>query len=314
MSADGRLVVFASEAGNLVAHDTNGEWDIFVRDRSKKSTIRISDVRPSFAALYPRISADGRFVSYEIYNTSTYTSEAYAYDLTTGSTVLVSATPDGRPAGGLSTETAISGDGRLVAFRSDASNLVARDLNAREDIFVRDLITRRTRLVSRQDDGRQFDADSNYPSISADGTAVAFVAETSFAAGDVYVRDLAAGRTELVSVNRLGMPGGGYSQPTGLSDHGRYVLFASLAPYMTKGDPLRSLVTGQDHFHCYVRDRFLEQTERVSVNNNGKPANRPCFIGAISASGAVVAFYTAATNLDPTDGDGDLDVYLRLRS
>ena len=190
---------------------------------------------------------------------------------------------------------------------------MAGDRNGGEDIFVRDLLTNTTRLVSVQNNGRQFAADANYPSISADGKVVAFVAETSFAAGDVYVRDLAAGRTELVSANRLGQPGGGISQPTALSADGRYVLFASLEGGMTKADPILSVFKDEKNFHVYVRDRSVGQNERVSVNTQGTRANQPSFVGAISANGTVVAFYTSATNLDPTDSNGNLDVYLRLR-
>jgi len=307
--------VFASEASNLVANDTNAQWDVFIRDRARGLTGRISDdpARPVGDAVYPRISADGRVVAYVIYDGGTVTSEVYAYDITTKRTVLVSATPAGKPAGALSQMAEVSGDGRCVAFNSDAANLVSGDRNGGEDIFVRDLLTNTTRLVSVQNNGRQFAADANYPSISADGKVVAFVAETSFAAGDVYVRDLAAGRTELVSANRLGQPGGGISQPTALSADGRYVLFASLAGGMTKSDPILSVFKDEKNFHVYVRDRSVGQNERVSVNTQGTRANQPSFVGAISANGTVVAFYTSATNLDPTDSNGNLDVYLRLR-
>jgi Tol biopolymer transport system component len=301
--------VFDSPSGNLVAGDTNGRGDIFVRDRATGVTSRITDVPPIQYrdALLPRISADGRIVAYMIYDGSTGTSEVYAYDLTTGHTVLVSATPTGTPAGAFSQEPEISGDGRFVAFSSDAANLVADDHNGYTDIFVRDLLTNTTRLVSLDTLDRQFDSDALYPSISADGKVVAFIGGTN-----TFVRLLAEGRTELVSVNLLGLPAGPSREPTGLSADGRYVLFGSTAGYLVKGDPLLSFFTGEKYLHVYLRDRVARKTVRVSVNNKGVRANQSSFVGAISATGKVVAFSTAATNLDPTDTNGDLDVYLRL--
>jgi Tol biopolymer transport system component len=308
ISADGRFVAFSSTADDLVAGDNNGRQDVFVRDRATGVTTRVSDSFVDGQAGFPRISADGEVVAFDVYDSGTYVDEVYAYDFATGVTQLVSARPDGQPAGAYSAYTDISGNGRYVTFSSTAENLTAGDLNGKTDVFVRDLVTDTTTLVSVRDNGRQLDTDSYYPSISYDGGVVAFST-----AGDVYVRDIPASRTELVSVNRLGLRARGFSETPAVSDDGRYVLFASTAGGMTKDDRLLSVFRDEPFLQMYVRDRSLGENERVSVNDAGERANQATFLGAISGNGAVVGFNTSATNLDPSDANDNLDVYLRLR-
>jgi Tol biopolymer transport system component len=115
-----------------------------------------------------------------------------------GSTSLVSVASDGTQANDPSSDPATSSDGRVVAFHSIATNLVAGDTNAEIDIFVRDRQTAETTRVSVASDGTQANDSSSLPAISADGAAVAFfssatnlVVGDANQTGDVFVREVA---------------------------------------------------------------------------------------------------------------------------
>ncbi len=130
----------------------------------------------------------------------------FVRDLVAGTTRRVSVSSAGAQANGESVVGSISGDGRLVAFRSVASNLVAGDTNRSSDVFVRDLAAGTTRRVSVSSAGVQANGDSTAPSISADGRFVVFMSRASnLVVGDtngfedVFVRDLVTGTTERIS-------------------------------------------------------------------------------------------------------------------
>jgi Tol biopolymer transport system component len=167
ISSDGRYVAFVSDAANLVAGDTNGLFDIFVHDRD----------------------ADGD----EIYD-----DEDGIYDPGEVSTVRVSVRSDGTEADQASNAPSISSDGRYVAFESDAANLVAGDTNGSTDVFIHDLQKGTTTRVSVDLDGVQRNDNSNFPSMSADGSSVTFqsdadlVADDNNGVPDIFVDDLQA--------------------------------------------------------------------------------------------------------------------------
>jgi len=192
ISADGRHVTFQSISGNLVAHDSNGAVDVFVRDLDAGVTQLAS------------LNAAG--------------------------------TDSGNAASGASS---ISGDGRFVAFQSDASDLVAGDGNGATDVFVRDLQAGVTYLASGNLAGSgSGNGVSQLPALSADGSRVAFVsAATDLVAADgngeedVFVRDLPAGPTRLVSVNMAGTDSGnGISGLPFLTPNGRATSRRSTLP------------------------------------------------------------------------------------
>jgi Tol biopolymer transport system component len=149
LSADGQIVAFRSGASNLVAHDTNPFWDVFVRDRSAGTTERVSvdsSGRQAKADSYwGSLSADGRLVAFGSYaanlvaNDTNGAIDVFVHDRSTGSTERVSVDSSGAQADGHSAHwsaPAISADGQVVAFSSEADNLVANDTNGARDIFV----------------------------------------------------------------------------------------------------------------------------------------------------------------------------------
>lgn len=158
VSADGRYVAFESFASNLVPNDTNGATDIFVRDRGTGVTTRVSVTssggQSSWASYKPSVSADGRYVTFESYSPTLVsgdangTNDVFVHDRATGTTSLVALATGGAQGNGWSQEAAISANGRYVAFRSGATNLVGGDTNNQDDVFVRDLQTGTTTRAS----------------------------------------------------------------------------------------------------------------------------------------------------------------------
>src|SRR2546428_413238 len=131
------------------------------------------------------ISADGRFVAFTSSATnlvpgdSNAVADVFVHDRMTATTERVSVASDGTQANGASDRAAISGDGRFVAFRSSASNLVPGDTNGALDVFVHDRETGETTIASIASDGTQGNGSSSRPSLSADGRFVAFTSSAS---------------------------------------------------------------------------------------------------------------------------------------
>ena len=159
VSAGGRYVVFSSMATNLVRRDTNGEWDVFVRDLRKGTTQRVSvssrerqgnrvSQGPMFAGSPPSITRDGQYVVFSSLATNLAPNSfpgvdpdnggnIFVRDRRAGTTTTVSATASQEPANDVSHVGAISTNGSLIAFTSDATNLDEGDNNSYTDVFVR---------------------------------------------------------------------------------------------------------------------------------------------------------------------------------
>ncbi|HSI80258.1 MAG TPA: hypothetical protein VK919_06355, partial [Solirubrobacterales bacterium] len=203
------------------------------------------------------------------------------------------------------------------AFESLATNLSPADGDALYDIYVRDLRTNTTTLVSRASGagGAKGNGESENPSISADGRYVAFESESTNlhpadgdAVDDVYVRDLQTNTTTLVSraSGAGGAKGGAFSRDPAISANGRIVAFDSRA---TNFHPL----DGDATTDVYVRNLRADTTRLVSRASGagGAKADQNALDPTISADGRIVAFHSSATNLHPADVDGIGDVYAR---
>lgn len=213
---------------------------------------------------------------------------------------------------GFSGRPAISGDGRYIAFESNASNLVPDDTNGRTDIFLYDTQTGSMKRVSVASDGTQANSYSGTPSISADGRYVVFeslasnlVANDENKAWDVFIHDTVTGQTRLVSASTSGNPGNGSSLHADISADGRFVTFESGASDLVAGD------TNNDS-DVFLRDLQTGVTTLVSVAANGDPATGPSgYSPTISAEGRYVAFISSASNLVATDTHGTTNVFVR---
>lgn len=272
MSADGRYVAFESDASNLVPGDTNVRTDVFVRDRQLGVTERVSvasdGTQGSSDSRAGSISADGRYVAFHSRANLTLGTSAvvkvFLRDRIAGTTELVSISSAGTEAGWDSDSPSISADGRYVAFRSYASNLVSGDTNTKYDIFLRDRELGATERVSVASDGTQGNGDaSGHSTISPNGRFVAFSSgATNLVPGDtnasffgslgydIFVRDRQLGLTERVSVSNDGTQGNNDSFGGSVSANGRYVAFDSDASNLVSGD-----TNGFSVRDVFVRDR-----------------------------------------------------------
>jgi Tol biopolymer transport system component len=253
LSGDGRLAFFSTLASNIVAGDTNASGDVFVHNLDTAATTRISVPAGGGEAddhsIAPSANVDGRFVSFRNQATNlvapftTGNRNIVRLDRSGGTIVPVSVNTIGGEPNVDEDLSAISADGRFVAFDSSSSNLVAGDTNARWDVFVRDVAAGTTVRVSVATDGTQGNFDSNAPSISSDGRFIAFTSESdlldindSNGFFDVYVHDRLTSTTALVSVSALGVQGNNTSSTPRISGDGRWIAFQSGANNLVPGD------------------------------------------------------------------------------
>ncbi len=256
LSDDGRTVAFGTAASNLVPNDTNQTFDVFVKNLDTGAIIRASAAADGTPANDFSISfllaGDGRSIAFHSTATNLVAgdtngrADVFVKNLTTGAVTNASTAADGRQGNGNSFNAVQSRDGNLVAFLSNADNLVAGDTNGRADVFVKNLTTGAITRVSTAADGTQGNADATgIPQISADGTKVAFTSRaTSLVAGDTnlatdtFVKDLTTGTLTRVSTAADGTQGNGPSNGSilALSADGSRVAFDSQATNLVPGD------------------------------------------------------------------------------
>ncbi len=245
MSAEGRYVVFLSRSTNLVSGDTNGKADVFVRDRKTGSIVRASvdsvGQQSSEDSYAPVISANGRWVAFTCgSDLAPSGGSVYVRDLLTGQTESVCVGLSGSPVLGGGESPAISSDGRYVAFVSYAPNLVATPVPPipifNRQVFVRDRLAATTRLVSVASDGQPADYHSSNPSISGDGSLVAFQSSADNLVpglmnheSNIFLHDTRSGTTSMVNETPAG-----YSPFPRISRNGRFVTYSSIVKSTTQ--------------------------------------------------------------------------------
>ncbi len=321
ISADGRYVLFESNATNLVPGDTNLKGDVFVRDRKTGTTERVSLRQGggqigglSFAA---GMSADGRFVGFAtkvanvVPGDTNGQNDMFVRDRQTGTVERVSLGQGGAQANSLSIGVGLSPDGRFALFNSFATNLVPGPASGFEDVFVRDRQTGTTRRVCVSTSGKLANDRCFGKSVSADGRLAAFITPASnLVPGDTtdtfdpFVRDLQTQTTEIVNVGTGGVRGNDESDGLALSADGRFVVFDSAATNLVPGD-----TNGRSD--VFVRDRQTGTTRRVSLGPAGAQASLGANFGAISADGRFVGFYSQSPDLVADDTNGTGDVFVR---
>lgn len=269
----------------------------------------------------PSISANGRFVAFTSDATNLVdgdtngVSDVYYRDLAKGVTTRVSVTSDGTQGNQASYWPYISADGRYVSFVSEANNLVINDSNDIADVFVHDIKTGETKMVSVASDGTPGNALSFWTSISSDGRYVAFMSNaTNLVTSDlndtwdVFVHDMKTSETKRVSVSGDGEESNSQSEYPVISADGRYVAFASDATNLVDGDT-------NGYRDVFEYDRKTGKIIRVSIASDGSQANEGTEMGAIaiSADGKFIAFASMATNLVPGDTNQVWDIFVHDR-
>ncbi len=329
LSADGRYVAFGSAADDLVADDTNGVVDVFVRNLETGLTTRVSlstaGDEGDAASFYPSISADGRYVAFRSFADNLVdgdhnrVEDVFVHDRLIGTTERVSVADTGEEANASAISSSISGDGNVVLFTSAATNLVAGDRNGVADVFVRDRSAGRTLRVSAGRFG-EANARSEGSSISASGRVVGFRSfATNLVRGDTnrladdFVRDWVTGTTVRVNVSSAGAQANGPSFRVMVSKDGRFAGFRSRATNLVPGDTNRAL-------DVFVHDLLTARTTRISVASGGgqadprgfsRPILRTWFMSRpfLSTSGRYAAYSSRAANLVGGDTNRLPDVF-----
>jgi hypothetical protein len=323
VSRDGFVVGFVALATNLVAGDTNGFEDVFVRDRRTGTTERVSVSSDGaegdqFSDRYaPALDQTGRFVAFEsgatnfVPGDANGTFDVFLRDRREHTTVRVSLGNGGVEGNDFSISPAMSANARFVAFVSAASNLVPGDTNGFIDAFVRDRRFGTTSRVSVSTGGAQGNQDviSNV-AVNDDGRFVAFSSTATNlvpqGASGSFVRDRQRGTTELVSISSAGVPGDFGGGRVSISADGRFVVYDSnstnLVPNDTNGVP-----------DVFVRDLQRGLTERVSLSSTGQQGSDASGFAAISADARFIAFGSSASNLVPGVTTGAVRTYIRDR-
>jgi Tol biopolymer transport system component len=289
----------------LVAHAAVG--DVALVSRGAAGTAPANgDSGPGLA-----VSASGRYVAFESKASNLSdgaqpgVTNIYLRDTKTGTTILVSRATgaDGAGADGDSASPAISPAGRYVAFESAADDLSPDDDNAVLNVFVRDTLANTTTLVSRAADGTGANGDSSHPSVSANGTWVAFDSVADNLSPDdndsfsnVYARDMESGQVTVVSrvvLGSLSVPADGNSYDPTIDRDGRRVAFTSDADNLSAKDD-------NAFTNVFMTDLQTRFTFAVSLPSGGflsqAPSDGDSFGGVISADGRYVAFVSYADN------------------
>jgi len=254
VSGDGRWAAIQSSATNLVANDTNGVADIFLRNNMTGEITRVNTdaagTQANGSSFMVDFSGDGRYLCFGSDATNLVAGDTngvtdfFLKDLQTGAIQRVTVDSNGVEANAApQVSGTMSSDGRYIAYASVATNLVANDTNAQMDVFVRDTVLGTTRRVSVDALGAQGNNASARASMSDDGRFVAFTSgATNLVAGDtngfndVFIYDMITGAPTRINVAADGTQANGNANLAQLSSDGRYVSYASDATNLGSSD------------------------------------------------------------------------------
>ncbi|MDQ2973364.1 MAG: hypothetical protein M3Q79_02695, partial [bacterium] len=330
ISSDGRYVAFESIANNLVAGDTNFAYDVFLKDLQTGTTTRVSTdssgAESNSSSGWLSISPNGRYVAYYSDATNLVAGDTnsqidlFIKDTQTGITTRANTDSSGTQAvGGGSYYPSFSADGRYVVFQSTATNLVAGDTNALDDVFLKDTQTGTTTRISTDSLGAQATGGNSFrPDISSDGRYVVFYSTASnLVAGDtntfrdVFIKDTQTGITTRLSTDSSGAQSDGQSYFPKISADGRYVAFESGATNLVAGDT-------NGRYDVFRKDTVTGTTIRVSTTSSGaqvsagNTVNSPTSQGLdITADGRHVAYNSQAVGLHADDTNAYTDIFLK---
>lgn len=334
ITPDGRYVAFVSAATNLVAGDTNGIPDVFVRDTLAGTTTLVSvgaagPIAPGTIAMdAPVITPDGRFVAFFStagnLPTPAFTNlegEVYVRDLTGGTTTWASSNAIALAGLGVvpSTHPAISSDGRYLAFKTGPTN--GPNVNATNQgaacIFQYDAVSGATTLItSNAFPAAAYCEDIYGPQMTPDGRYITYSAQTvvsnaigtnAVAYSSVHLWDRSGAPDTLVSQYLFGglLPHTSYSDTPVITPDGQSVAFVSTDNTLVTN----SVVAGS---HIYVRNIQAGITQLVDADANGSGlVNSAQAVPGISANGQFVAFSAPDGDLVSGDNNHAYDVFVR---
>lgn len=299
VSEDGKVYVFESNATNWDASGPT-QTSVFVVNLAEDTVYNASRTSTGVvfngASFNPTVSRDGRYVAMQTFannlalGTPTSGPQVVRKDTVTGALLLVSANASGTPAsgsaGGQARETAISGDGSVVVFRSDAANLVAGDAAGTDDLFAKEASGAITAISVNASGAPVGDVlPLTAHAISADGRYVVWTsAAPNIVPGvpsgtiQVWLRDRQAQTNTLMSRAAGGTPGNSQSDSPSISPNGRFVVFRSFA----------SNLVGARTDGLYVRDRIANTIANVPKPTLAGQIANGCSENDVSDAGVVL--------------------------
>ena len=309
ISGNGRYVIYASFASNLVANDTNNQRDIFVYDRLTKTTGRVNvgndGTQANGASLFGVIGDDSRYVAFESVADNLVTGDTnglgdiFMRDRIAGTTKRVNVANNGTQANGSSVLDSMSDDGRYISFTSEANNLVSGDTNGVSDIFVYDRTNQTTERINLAGNGSQANAMSGSSSLSGNGRYVVYQSDASnLVSGDtngvrdIFVYDRQTKNTARVDLTNNGIQSNGDSQSPSISDNGKYVAFESDADNLVSG-------TTNAEFDVFLRDLDAGTTEKIEADS----------FPVLSGDAKHILFNSSLDTLVPNDTNDVGDVF-----
>lgn len=326
-SADGRYIAYSSLDANIVPDDTNNAPDVFLRDMGTGLTSLVSSTPSGGIAdrggfLSGRIAAnsishDGTYVVFGSASTNLVAEPAngfnqiYRKDTQTGAVLRVSVDDTGNPGNDLSSGAAISGNGRVIAFVSQASNFSPLVTNHSGQVYVHDVDTGLTTVEAVNSEGAPvpFFASIN-PALSIEGRYLAFETQASmdardldFFTWDVYLRDRTAATTKVASLSANTFTFADSRGPT-ISSDGRYVGFHSVDSGLVSGD-------ANNQGDVFLYDRDTENITLVSLNDAGQQATGGSSTPSLSSDGTLVLFTSVASNFVTNPPSTGAQLYVR---
>lgn len=326
ITTDGGKVIYRSSGSNLVPKDSNGCADIFVYDVATGTTERVN--ASNFGALpnghsdRPAISEDGGYLSFMSMANNLVPMDdngdpdIFVRDVANDETHRVNLDNKGRQSSKPCGQPAQSPDGLYVAFVSDASELALRksvpsERDQRVEVYLRELTSARTYLVTELPTGAPANGDSSMPSLSRGAKLIAYASVASnLVPGDtngrqdVFLYDFTTKKTVLVSQGLDGKPANGPATSPMVAVDGSAVVFASAASNLVPNDTNGSL----DIFRYEVKTKTLT---RVNTAADGAEADDFSDLPGISPDGQYVCFRSAATNLVPGDSNQTYDIFVK---
>lgn len=313
ISGDGNLVTF-------VAFDpVTSQYQVYVKNLSTSALTLVSASSSGIASnatdYYPVISADGSTVGFDslatnlVASATTGNDEVYVKTLATNGLTLVSQTAAGVVADGVSEYAALSANGNLVAFDSNATNLGLGATGAVREIYLKNVATGALTLVSQTASGTIGNGESYAEGISADGNVVTFSSystDLGSASGvdEVYAKNAATGALSIVSQAADGTIANNYAYHGSVSGDGTLVAFESTATNLAAG-----VSAGNDEI--YLKNLQTGALTLVSTAANGTIADGSSYNPVISTDGHYVIFQSTATNLVPGVTGGTQQVYVK---
>src|SRR5712692_9391928 len=328
VSADGRFVAFASVGSDFANGDTNGTVDVFLRDMNSGTTAMVSATQTGSPADQGatlnngagarEVSDDGRYVTFTSAATNLVATpnngkqQVYVKDMLTGLVQRASVDAAGAAGNDNSGIPSLSGNGHVVAFRSEAANFSPLSTSHTSQVFVRDLELATTTLESVTSAGAIVASKaSTSPAISFDGHYVVFETQAQLDPRDrdgaftydVYLRDRTMGTTVLASVSPNTVSGADSRGPS-ISADGRWVGFHSLVDMLVAGDLNHT-------WDVFLYDRLTQTVSLASQNDAGQQGHGPSTGASLSSDGRFALFSSTATNLVTTPTSTGSQLYVR---